>query len=198
MPIRRPLTLAENVFSSIKLKDPNSPARSIAHFYRNVEIYPYLGPQILAPSEEPLNTNTSQGIFMGGPGKLRLAATLHRRIWVAGQRCYAHITINNETTKKVKTLTLTVTRTMTTFQPRLELDTASARSPGSADMDACETSTSKKEVATCTLDMGQKGEKGCVTAKGFWTGVQGGSVVELSHFIMLPVRPASLFLPVDR
>ncbi|KAG8881138.1 hypothetical protein FRB97_009834 [Tulasnella sp. 331] len=177
---------------SIKLTDPNSPVRSIAHFYRNVEIYPYLGPQILAPSEEPLKTQASQGLFMGGSGKVRLTVTLHRRIWVAGQRCYAHIAINNETTKKVKTLTLMLTRTMTTFQPKVELDTASARSPGSADIDACETSTSKKEVATCTLDMGQKGEKGCVTAKGFWTGVQGGSVVELSHFIMVPSDALSI------
>ncbi|KAG9011312.1 hypothetical protein FRB93_003114 [Tulasnella sp. JGI-2019a] len=177
---------------SIKLKEPGSPVRSIAHFYRNVEIYPFLGPQILAPSEQPLRTNTAQSLFMGGSGKVRLAVTLHRRVWVSGQRCYAHIAINNDTTKKVKTLTLILTRTMTTFQPKLELDTESARSPGSADVDACQTSTSKKEVATCTLDMGQKGEKGCVTAKGFWTGVPSGSVVELSHFILIPPDALSI------
>lgn len=171
----------------MKLKEPGSPTRSIAHFYRNVEIHPFLGPAILAAATEPLTTTNSQGLFMGGSGKLRLTVTLHRRVWVSGQRCYVHIAIHNETTKKVKTLTLTLTRTMTLFQPRADLDTASAKSPGSADIDACQTSTTKKEVAQCTLEMGQKGEKGCVTAKGFWTGVQGGSSVELSHFITVPV-----------
>lgn len=56
-----------------------------------------------------------------------------------------------------------------------------------ADIDACETSTNKKEVAQCTLEMGQKGERGCVTAKGFWTGVDPGGYVELSHFLQVPV-----------
>ncbi|KAG9016344.1 hypothetical protein FRB90_003218 [Tulasnella sp. 427] len=171
---------------SIKIKDQGSPVKSIAHFYRHVEIYPFLGQSVLSSAGQPLRTSTAQTLFMGGSGKLQVAALLHRRIWIAGQRCYVHVTLNNETTKKVKTLTFTLVRTTTMFQPKAELDAKSPPAGEDADIDACETSTSKKEVAQCTLEMGQKGERGCVTAKGFWTGVEAGGFVELSHFIQIP------------
>ncbi|KAG9041145.1 hypothetical protein FS837_012686 [Tulasnella sp. UAMH 9824] len=171
---------------SIKIKDQGSPVKSIAHFYRHVEIYPFLGQAVLSPADQPLRTSTAQTLFMGGSGKLQVAAMLHRRTWVAGQRCYVHVALNNETTKKVKTLTFTLIRTTTMFQPKAELDARSPLAGEDADIDACETSTSKKEVAQCTLEMGQKGERGCVTAKGFWTGVEPSGFVELSHFIQVP------------
>ncbi|KAG8923764.1 hypothetical protein FRC00_005879 [Tulasnella sp. 408] len=177
---------------SIKIKDQGSPVKSIAHFYRHVEIYPFLGQAVLSPADQPLRTSTAQTLFMGGSGKLHVAAMLHRRTWVAGQRCYVHVTLNNETTKKVKTLTFTLIRTTTMFQPKAELDARSPLAAEDADIDACETSTSKKEVAQCTLEMGQKGEKGCVTAKGFWTGVEPCGSVELSHFIQVPPEDALL------
>ncbi|KAG8901856.1 hypothetical protein FRB99_005033 [Tulasnella sp. 403] len=181
---------------SVKIKDPTVATTSIAHFYRNIEVHPFLGQSILAPSEQPLRTANAQSLFMGGSGKLQLTATLHRHVWVAGQRCYVHVDIKNDTSKKVKTLTLTLCRTTTLFQPRSDLDASVARSPGSADIDACETSTTKKDVAQCTLEMGQKGEKGYVTAKGFWTGVDPNSVVELSHFLLIP--PDALSIPRGR
>ncbi|KAG8927605.1 hypothetical protein FRC01_007180 [Tulasnella sp. 417] len=177
---------------SIKIKDQGSPVKSIAHFYRHVEIYPFLGQAVLSPADQPLRTSTAQTLFMGGSGKLQIAATLHRRIWVAGQRCYVHVTLNNQTTKKVKTLTFTLVRTTTMFQPKAELDARSPLAGEDADIDACETSTSKKEVAQCTLEMGQKGERGCVTAKGFWTGVEPGGLVELSHFLQVPSDALSI------
>ncbi|KAG8911890.1 hypothetical protein FRC01_005425, partial [Tulasnella sp. 417] len=93
---------------------------------------------------------------------------------------------------KVKTLTFTLVRTTTRFQPKAELDARSPLAGEDADIDACETSTSKKEVAQCTLEMGQKGERGCVTAKGFWTGVEPGGLVELSHFIQVPSDALSI------
>ncbi|KAG8917300.1 hypothetical protein FRC01_002554 [Tulasnella sp. 417] len=136
-------------------------------------------------ADHPLRTSTAQTLFMGGSGKLQIAATLHRRIWVAGQRCY--VTLNNETTKKVKTSTFTLVRTTTMFQPKAELDARSPLAGEDAHIDACETSTSKKEVAQCMLEMGQKGERCCVTAKGFWTGVEPGGLAELLRFIQAPV-----------
>ncbi|KAG8921447.1 hypothetical protein FRC01_000251 [Tulasnella sp. 417] len=177
---------------SIKIKDQGSPVKSIAHFYRHVEIHPFLGQAVLSPADQPLRTSTAQTLFMGGSGKLQIAATLHRRIWVAGQRCYVHVTLNNETTKKVKTLTFTLVRTTTRFQPKAELDARSPLAGEDADIDACETSTSIKLVAQCTLEMGQKGERGCVTAKGFWTGVEPGRLVELSHFMHVPSDALSI------
>ncbi|KAG8947872.1 hypothetical protein FRC04_010230 [Tulasnella sp. 424] len=177
---------------SIKIKDQGSSVKSIAHFYRNVEIYPFLGQAVLSPAEQPLRTSTAQTLFMGGSGKLQVAASLHRRIWIAGQRCYVHVALNNETTKKVKTLTFTLVRTTTLFQPKAELDARSPVAEEDADIDACETSTNKKEVAQCTLEMGQKGERGCVTAKGFWTGVDPAGFVELSHFLQVPSDALSI------
>lgn len=55
------------------------------------------------------------------------------------------------------------------------------------DPDACNTSTSRKKITEEVLEMGQKGAKGLVTARGWWTGVEGGDSVELSHNMKLPV-----------
>lgn len=54
-----------------------------------------------------------------------------------------------------------------------------------------ETSTAKKEVASSILEEGKRGEKGVVTAKGFWMGVDEGEEVELSHFILIPVSEST-------
>jgi hypothetical protein len=59
-------------------------------------------------------------------------------------------------------------------------------------MDACQTTTSSKQVMECTLEMGQRGAKGHASAKGWWTGVGPGERLDFSHFISLPVR----FLPI--
>jgi len=200
--------------SSIKLKTFGDGTRSIAHFYRHIEIYPCLDPSaVLATLEQPLQSTNSQTVFLGGSGKVKITAILHRRVWVAGQRCYLKISINNHSTKKIKSLALTLNRNVTVFQPNPDLDPISSPKRWGSDMldtdgilprsaseagelaafevedyDACQTSTSRKQVAECTLELGQKGERGCVTAKGWWTGVEAGASVELSHFILIPVR----------
>jgi hypothetical protein len=75
---------------------------SIAHFYRNVEVWPYLDPAVvLAPSERPIHSMAAKGLFLGGSGKLKLIASLHRSTWVAGQRCFAKVLVSNDTNKKV-------------------------------------------------------------------------------------------------
>jgi hypothetical protein len=92
----------ESFHSSIKLKSKNGSNRSIAHFYRHVEIFPFFNPAIvLAPSVKPLFAEASKGLFMGGSGKVNLSAKMHRGTWVAGQRCYVDVRVENESSKKV-------------------------------------------------------------------------------------------------
>lgn len=173
------------------MKDSTTSKHSIAHFYRDVEIWPRLNPSIvLLPSPRPLLAATSKTMFMGGPSKLHLTALLHRLHWIAGQRCYVKVQVNNETKKTVKGLSLTLIRTTTVFRPHPHLDAVakSGGNGGEIDMDACQTTTSTKQVMECTLDMGQRGAKGHASAKGWWTGVGPGERLVFSHFIPLPVR----------
>lgn len=96
------------VIGSVKLKSHLGTDRSIAHFYRHVEVYPYLAPSILlAPSVKSVSVEASKAIFMGGQGKVKVVATLHRSAWVAGQRCYIDVRVHNGTAKKVRLLHIT-------------------------------------------------------------------------------------------
>lgn len=180
------------VIGSVKLKSENGSNRSIAHFYRHIDLYPYLNPAIvLAGSGKPVQAKASKGLFLGGSGKVHLIASLHRSSWIAGQRLYVHLRIDNETSKRVKSLTMTLIRTVILYRPRPEFDMALSAPDDPTetyiDPDACTTSTSRKKISEDVLEMGQKGAKGTVTARGWWTGVEAGEAVELSHNMKLPV-----------
>lgn len=173
------------VIGSVKLKDVNGDNRSIAHFYRHVELYPYLNPAVvLSSAPRPISAEGEKGLFMGGSGKVRVAASLHRGTWVAGQRVYINVGVTNETSKRVKNVTFTLIRTVTLYRPRADLDLG--RSSEDVDPDACETTTSRKKVTEESLEMGQKGGKGIVTARGWWTGVEAGSHLDFSHHLAIP------------
>lgn len=92
---------------------------------------------------------------------------------------------------QIKSLTLALVRTVTLFRPRPEFDMGGSApddpSETYVDPDACTTSTSRKKITEEILEMGQRGTKGVVTAKGWWTGVEGGEIVEFSHNMKLPV-----------
>jgi hypothetical protein len=93
--------------ASVKLKSGDDANRSIAHFYRHVDLYPYLNPAVvLSSAAKPITATVAKGLFMGGPGKVQLTATLHRGTWVAGQKVYVRIGIKNESSKKVSTSVL--------------------------------------------------------------------------------------------
>lgn len=175
---------------SIKIKDARANTSSISHIYRSIEVWPLLNPTIaLAPTPSSLYATTSKSIFLGGSGKLKLTASLHRATWVAGQRCYVKIFIANDTEKrKVQTLTLELIRSETVFKPSQD---AAIISPSGTrinnDMDACQTSTIKRIVARNVLEMGEKVSSKHATAKGWWTGVGCGSSLEFNHYILLPV-----------
>lgn len=181
--------------SSIKVKESETSKRSVAHFYRNCEIWPAFDPfTVLAPSPRPIHVSCAKKLFMGGSGKLRMTAEIHRGTWVAGQRCYVKVTARNETKKTVKSLVLSLIRTTTIFRPKPHLDAAASDSDLGGDPDACQTSTTQKQVAETTLISGHRGTKGRVSAKGWWTGVEPGETISFTHFILLPV--SALILPL--
>jgi hypothetical protein len=124
---------------------------------------------------------------MGGNGKVKLTAMLHRLHWVAGQQCNINLTVKNDTKKTVKSVTFTLIRTTIVFRPHPHLDALPSSHEHASDPDACQTSTTQKEVAETTLEIGQQGTKGHASARGWWIGVGSGEELTFSHFLLLPV-----------
>ncbi|KZT75099.1 hypothetical protein DAEQUDRAFT_720313 [Daedalea quercina L-15889] len=176
---------------SIKVKDPKTGRRSIAHFFRNCEVWPRLNASILlASAPRPLQATVSKSLAMlNSERKVKLTAQLHRLTWVAGQRCHVNVAVVNETKKTVKSFTLALIRSTTTFKPTPELDAGRARS---VDPDACQTTTLHKVVAETALEMAQPGTKGRASAKGWWTGVDPGKELSFSHYILIPPEALSV------
>ncbi|KAG8219517.1 hypothetical protein J3R82DRAFT_467 [Butyriboletus roseoflavus] len=168
--------------ASLRLKDPETSAESVAHFYRSCEIWPRLSLTAkLSPAPRPLVSEAAKAVFMGGSGKVRLSVTMHRLYWVAGQRCTIHLRVVNESKKTVKGASITLLRTTTVFKPL-----GGRKGDTDIDPDACETMTMRKVVAASELVMGQKCAKGHASAKGWWTGVRPGDTTDFAHHIVLP------------
>lgn len=186
---RAMLWLIPNPHSSIKIKDTNTGKRSIAHFFRNCEVWPRLNAStLLSPAPRPLQATTSKSLAMlSSDRKVKLTAQLHRLTWIAGQRCYVNVAVANDTKKTVKSFTLTLIRSTTMFKPTPELDAGRSRS---VDPDACQTNTIHKVVSETSLEIAESGAKGRASAKGWWTGVGPGKEMSFSHYILIPVSPS--------
>ncbi|KAG2367786.1 hypothetical protein BDR07DRAFT_1469433 [Suillus spraguei] len=143
----------------VKVKDSATSEESIAHFYRDCEIWPRLDV-------------AATRVFMGGPGKIRLLARIHRFYWVAGQSCTVHFRVVNDCKKLVKCAAIALIRTVTVA--------------GDVDPDACQTLTKVKRVTESILELGQRCSKGHTSAKGWWTGVAPGQTSEFDHSLILP------------
>lgn len=93
------------VVGSVKLFVPTTGKRSIAHFYRNVVVLPYLNPGIvLAPSVEPIESRVTKGLgwnLSGEKGDVDLRVALGRGIWVSGQRLWCEVGIINRSNRRV-------------------------------------------------------------------------------------------------
>lgn len=166
------------VMITIKVRDPSTDARSIAHFYRDCEVWPRLNPSaVLAPSPRPLTATAAKTLFMGGSGKVQITASIHRVHWIAGQQCYVKVRIINDSKKTVKRLNFSLVRTLVAFKPKKHEED---------DPDACSTTTYEKQVAETTLEMCESGGRGHASAKGWWTGVMSGEDKTFSQFILLP------------
>ncbi|GAA5978811.1 hypothetical protein JCM11641_003571 [Rhodosporidiobolus odoratus] len=185
--------------ASVKLKSKAGADRSIAHFYRHVEVFPYFNPALaLAPAIKPLEAEAAKSLFLGGSGKVSLKASMHRETWVAGQRCYVDVRVENESSKKVR---LSLPRRLS--QPYLPsfflqiktltlalIRTTSIHRPGT-DGAPSQSQTTRKKIAETTLEMGKKGTKG-VTAKGSWVGVDAGESADFSHSLLVPSDALSI------
>ncbi|KAG1864746.1 hypothetical protein DFJ58DRAFT_655641 [Suillus subalutaceus] len=167
--------------AEIKVKDSATSKESIAHFYRDCEVWPRLDVvSTLATNSRPLVAEVATRVFMGGPGKIRLSARIHRFYWVAGQSCTVHFRVVNDCKKMVKGAAIALIRTLTVFKPKPHLDA------GDADPDACQTSTKEKWITESVLELGQRCSKGHGNAKGWWTGVAPGQTSEFDHSLILP------------
>ncbi|KIK96380.1 hypothetical protein PAXRUDRAFT_116921, partial [Paxillus rubicundulus Ve08.2h10] len=173
--------------ASLRLKDPQTSAESVTHFYRSCEIWPRLSATNLSPAPRPLVSEAAKNVFMGGNGKVRLSATMHRLHWVAGQRCVVHLRVVNESKKTVKGAAIELERTTTVFKP-----IGGPKGNPDPDPDACETTTMRKIIAASVLVMGQKCTKGHASAKGWWTGVRPGETADFSHHIVVPTDALSV------
>lgn len=169
------------VMAEIKVKDSATSKESIVHFSRDCEVWPRLDVvSTLATNSRPLVAEVATRVFMGGPGKIRLLARIHRYHWVAGQSCTVHFRVVNDCKKLVKGAAIALIRTLTVFKPKPHLDA------GDADPDACQTSTKAKCVTESVLELGQRCSKGHASAKGWWTGVAPGQTSEFNHSVILP------------
>ncbi|CAE6458572.1 unnamed protein product [Rhizoctonia solani] len=169
---------SDNAAGLDKYASLSNPKTSIAHFYRQVEIWPSYGPLALHSAEEvrsavdrsgTVSSRTAQELFLGGSGMLHLTAVLHRKIWLAGQKCTVYIGVWNETRKFVKALNLAIIRKTTLARPNQN------------------ESTSRKQIAEVTLDAVRGPSFGAVTGKGWWAGIEPGSSCEFSYMINIPI-----------
>jgi len=132
---------------------------------------------------------------MGGNGKLTLTASLTRLYWVAGQQCFVHLNIQNETKKVVTSVTISLLRNTVIFRPLPQLDPLlPGKSRYERDPDACQTSTTTKVIAESVLDAGDRATKGYASAKGWWTGVPPKKKMNFAHSIVIPVFSRHYFL----
>ncbi|KAJ7110051.1 hypothetical protein C8R44DRAFT_743363 [Mycena epipterygia] len=169
--------------SDSKVKDEFD-KRSIAHFYRDCKIWPRLNPSVvLAPAEQYIRASTCKRLFMGGNGEVKLTAALHRSIFIAGTQVSVNVSVQNDTKKLIKSLTLSLYRSTVVFKRKLR--------PGSttvdaADPDACQTTTTRKSVATSILEMAQGFPRGHASTVGWWAGIPSGERSNFSHLLLIP------------
>ncbi|KAJ4485818.1 hypothetical protein J3R30DRAFT_3282616, partial [Lentinula aciculospora] len=173
------------VMISVKVREVETDRRSIAHFYRDCEVWPRLNPSaILSPAAQPIRESAAKSLFMGGSGKVGLTASLHRIYWIAGQQCCVKVRIINKNKKTIKNLTLSLLRSTVAYKPNPSIDVEES---GEHDADACQTSTVQKQVSESVLEMGQRDHtRGHASAKGWWAGVRPEETTEFCHFLSIP------------
>ena len=175
------------LFSTAKVKDTETGKISVAHFYRECEIWPRLDPATtLQSAPRPIQVTASKSLFMGGPGTVKFTAILHRLHWVSGQRCFVKALVFNNTTRTLKSFTLVLIRRTTTFK-----SSAAMNIDGRDDPDACQTNTIYKEVAQSTLETAHRVLRGYAGSRGWWTGVNPSENSVFSHCIQIPVSPGN-------
>ena len=175
--------------SSIDIKDPDTNRLSLAHFYRQCSIWPGLSLQeLLVPSTRPLVSTAISSVPQGGScGKLRLAARVPRPSYFAGQSCYVHIQIANNTQRTVRSLCMTLVRTMTIYRPW-----AGRRNHGGKTDEHITNKyvvkTVVDEISESRLVMADRTTRRAASSRGWWTGVNPDEKTAFTHCILVPVR----------
>ena len=179
--------------SSVNIKDLDTNQLSLAHFYRACSIWPSLSiHDVLVPSSRPLVSTAVMTLSRGGSrNKLKLSARVPRPSYFAGQRCYVHVQILNDTRKTVRSLHLILIRTTTVYRPRRREehdnnDHVSGSYQSKAFIDT---------ISESRLAMAEPTTRRCATSKGWWAGVSPQERMAFTHSILIPVRPFSAINP---
>ncbi len=173
------------MLSSFRVKDQASQTTSIAHFYRECNLWPRLDPSaILAPAPLPIVVK-SQGSMVDSKNQLTL--TLHRLHWVAGQLCHVQIHVTNNSRKVFKTVVLELLESTTTFKPGFHRDSL-LHGREDLQLNACQVTTTNRKVAESILPICKVGAAGHASAKGWWSGVLPVGSQTFLHSILIPVR----------
>lgn len=91
------------LIASLSLFFPFTGKSSIAHFYRNVTVYPKIDPaRVLGGAGGAVENARSFG-SPGGKG-VELGVKVGKAVWVAGMSCWVDISMYNGTSKKVRAL----------------------------------------------------------------------------------------------
>ena len=172
--------------SSIDMKDTDTSRPSLAHFYRRCSIWPGLSLQeLLVPSTRPLVSTAVLSVPQGGSySKLRLAARVPRPSYFAGQSCYVHIRIENNTQRVVRSLCMTLIRTTTIYRPLLGRRNHGAKTDEHKYM----VKTFTDEISESRLVMAHRTTRRAASSRGWWMGVNPGEKTAFTHCILVPVR----------
>ena len=177
-------------FSSINIMDPNTNQLSLAHFYRACSIWPSLSiHDVLVPSTRPLVSTAVMTLSRGDShNKLKLSARVPRPSYFAGQHCYLHVQIMNDTRRTVRSLHLTLIRTTTVYRPQSGKET---RGEGRGNDGHVSNNYQSKafvdEIFESRLAMADPTTRRCASSKGWWAGVSPQERTAFTHSILIPV-----------
>lgn len=177
------------VMASVNIKDPDTNQLSLAHFYRTCSIWPSLSIHgVLVPSTRPLVSTAVMTLYRGGSrNKLKLSARVPRPSYFAGQRCYVHVQIMNDTWRTVRSLRLNLIRTTTVYRPQSGKETR--REDHDSDGHVSNNYQSKAfvdEISESRLVMAEPTTRRCASSKGWWAGVNPQERTAFTHSILIP------------
>jgi Arrestin (or S-antigen), C-terminal domain len=182
-------------FSSVNIKDPDTNQLSLAHFYRACSIWPSLSiHDVLVPSTRPLVSTAVITLPQGDSrSKLKLSARVPRPSYFAGQRCYVHVQILNDTCKTVRSLRLTLIRTTTVYRPRSKKGCHREEHGDNGHVSGSYQSKAFiDEISESRLAMAEPTTRRCASSRGWWAGISPQERMAFTHSILIPVRQYSI------
>ncbi|KAJ7361096.1 hypothetical protein DFH08DRAFT_800484 [Mycena albidolilacea] len=140
------------------------PLHGVSHPKGPFHGQPGVAAQYIALVEQPIQATTAKQLFMGGSGKVKLAAALRRPYFISRTQVPIYVSVQNTTKKFIKNLVLTLYRCTVIFKQKLRRD---PQSTALDDPNACQTNITPKPVATSTLEMVQGFSRGHAST-GVW------------------------------